>query len=259
MTDNLLQRDIIIATLRNQLEPLPYVNAMWEGGSAAFDRLDAWSDIDLHLDVADDAVEATFEQMEAALLSLSPISDTMRIPEPTWHGHSQCFYTLEKAGEFLKIDCAVMRHSGGDKFIQPELHGTALVYFDKLGVVDPEPFDWEAHNQKLAMRLQEIGDRFGRMQIYVRKEILRQDALNALQFYRGITLNPLVELLRIKYDPARYNWSVRYLSHYLPADEADKLTELSYIANLDELAAKRESAEKWVTALLSELTASFTN
>jgi hypothetical protein len=37
----------ILTGLRQALEPLPYVNAMWEGGAAAFHRVDEWSDIDL--------------------------------------------------------------------------------------------------------------------------------------------------------------------------------------------------------------------
>ena len=48
-----LTRSAILTTLRQALEPLPYVHAMWEGGAAAFGRVDEWSDIDLQVDADD--------------------------------------------------------------------------------------------------------------------------------------------------------------------------------------------------------------
>ena len=62
-----LTRQEIITALVRGLEPLEFVNAMWEGGSAAFNRLDQWSDIDLQFDVADDKVEETFQAVQAVL------------------------------------------------------------------------------------------------------------------------------------------------------------------------------------------------
>ena len=47
-----LTRAEILVTLRAALEPLPYTHALWEGGAAAFGRVDDWSDIDLQVDDA---------------------------------------------------------------------------------------------------------------------------------------------------------------------------------------------------------------
>jgi len=41
-------RSSILSALRAALEPLPFVHAMWEGGAAAFGRVDEWSDGDFH-------------------------------------------------------------------------------------------------------------------------------------------------------------------------------------------------------------------
>ena len=38
-----------MAALRTALEPLPGALALWQGGSAAFGRADAWSDLDLYV------------------------------------------------------------------------------------------------------------------------------------------------------------------------------------------------------------------
>ena len=43
----MLTRETILKTLEDTLKPLDYVQAMWQGGAAAFNRVDAWSDIDL--------------------------------------------------------------------------------------------------------------------------------------------------------------------------------------------------------------------
>ena len=52
---NELTRERVIQTLVVALKPLDYVHAFWEGGAAALNRIDEWSDIDLYLDVDDDA------------------------------------------------------------------------------------------------------------------------------------------------------------------------------------------------------------
>jgi hypothetical protein len=66
-----LTRQEILHALRQRLQPLPYVHAMWEAGAIAFDRVDQWSDIDLQFDVDDNHVEEAFAEVEHALATLS--------------------------------------------------------------------------------------------------------------------------------------------------------------------------------------------
>ena len=79
-----LGRDEITQTLRAALEPQRFVLAAWLGGSAAFDRVDAWSDIDLQVLCEDGRSAEIFARVEAALSSLSPISLVYEVPAPTW-------------------------------------------------------------------------------------------------------------------------------------------------------------------------------
>jgi hypothetical protein len=44
----------------------------------------------------------------------------------------------------------------------------------------------------------------------VKKEIYRGNPLEALSNYHACTLTPLVEVLRMRYKPARYNFHTRY-------------------------------------------------
>jgi len=247
-------RKQIITTIQTELEPLDFVNALWEGGSAAFDRVDQYSDIDLQIDVADACVEHTFEAVEAALLKISPIKDKFRIPEPTWHGHSQCFYKLRDARDYLQIDCAIIKTSSTDKFVQRELHGEPSVLFDKIGVIEQAaPFDWDAHNELLRERITFLCERFERMQVYVEKEILRRHSIDVMGIFRPMTLDPIIEMLRIKHDPARYNWGLRYLHHHLSLSDQARLTDLLYVQDLHELAEKYKIAQKWFWRLADEL------
>ena len=75
----------------------------------------------------------------------------------------------------------------------------------------------------------------------------------AISFYYRFTLNPLVEVMRIKHTPARYNFSTRHIHYDLPAEVINELRELFFVVNLDDLRAKRERAEKWFYKTFTEV------
>src|SRR5262245_27231952 len=126
-----LTREQILTVLQKALEPLPYAHAMWQGGAAAFNRVDEWSDIDLQIDVDDDCVVEAYAVVDATLAEHAPVVLKYELPQPTWHGHYQAFYRFRDASEFLLLDCVVMKHSNPNKFLEPEIHGEAAVLFDK--------------------------------------------------------------------------------------------------------------------------------
>jgi hypothetical protein len=65
-------RDPIRTAVAEALRPCPEVLAGWEGGSAAFGTLDAYSDIDLNFLVSDEAsLDVLYEAVEAALKAVS--------------------------------------------------------------------------------------------------------------------------------------------------------------------------------------------
>jgi predicted nucleotidyltransferase len=246
MDDNpILTRDQILTALTNELISHPFIYAVWEGGSAAFGRQDQWSDIDLMIDVEDDHVPETFAVVEQVLTNLSPIELRYEIPQPTWHGHSQTFYQLRDAGEFMLIDMAVMKHSNQNKFLETELHGQALVLFDRANVVQPPPLNRAELEQTLHKRLEQMWVTFHLFQSLVKKEILRQNPIDAFAFYQGFTIRPLVELLRIQYQPARHQFGLRYIYHDLPMAHAKRMERLIYISDLDDLANKHNEAVYW--------------
>ena len=162
-----INRKQILEKLIATLKPLDYVHALWEGGAAAFNRVDDWSDIDLQVDVEDDKVEAVFELVEEALQQLSPIQRKLEMPQPAWHGHYQTFYKLEGTSEFLVIDFVVMKHSNPNKFLEKEIHGNTIFHFQKIDMTPFMKLDHEQFKQKLDQRLLEINQRFQMFQFLV--------------------------------------------------------------------------------------------
>lgn len=243
-------------TVHNALAALPWTHALWEGGSAAFGRADQWSDVDLQVDVDDDKVAETFDAVEAALATVATVDLVFVVPEPAWHGHSQRFYRFADAPPWLMLDLCVIRHRNPGKFIEPELHGHARVLFDRAGLFHrPPPVDRNAMEQQARAKLAAVTVRFELFQPFVTKEVWREHPLDAWHFYQGLTLAPLITLLRMKHDPLRYDWSARYLHHLLPKAGAEKLTRLSYVGSPAELPARQTEAIAWFRELATELKA----
>ena len=99
-------RTMIDQSLRNRisdavaqaLRPLPTVFAGGEGGSAAFGKVDAYSDIDLEYIVADDAsFDDLYAVAERAIEAVSPITASHTPPKGR-------YYKLKDGGDFLLID-----------------------------------------------------------------------------------------------------------------------------------------------------------
>lgn len=251
-----LTRPALIAAVRGAVEPLPFVHCLWEGGSAAFARADQWSDVDLQCEVDDDRVGAVFDAIEAALANVAKTALVYRVPEPAWHGHSQRFYRFANADAWLMLDLCVMKRSAAYKFNEPAIHGAGGVLFDRSGLfgINVVRTDRAALEEKLRARIGSLRTRFAMFQVLVEKETWRSQPIDALHFYQGLTLAPLVELLRIKHDPLRHNWGNRYLHRTLPAADAKRLEKLMYVGTPKQIVAKRTAAEQWFEELVTELT-----
>ena len=77
-----LDRDRIITTLVSALQPLDYVEAVWQGGAAAFNRVDEWSDIDLVIDAHDDRAADVWPVIDDGLRGLSEVDLRYIVPNP---------------------------------------------------------------------------------------------------------------------------------------------------------------------------------
>jgi hypothetical protein len=237
-----LGRGEILAALRAVLEPLDYVHAMWEGGAAAFGRVDQWSDIDLQVDTDDAHAGEIFAIVERALRELTEIEVKVEVPQPAWHGHHQAFYRLRDAGPFLQLDLVAVVHSSPGKFLERAIHGKPVVHFDKSGVVTPVEIDVDAMLAKLRRRVEDIGNAYRLFGIFPYKEINRGNPIEAIAFYQSSVLRPLLEVLRIIHAPARHNFHTRYIHYDLPAALVAELEPLFFIPSPEMLPAACERA-----------------
>ena len=66
-------------------------------------------------------------------------------------------------------------------------------------------------------------------------------------------MKPLVELLRMRHCPVRWDFGMRYLDRDLPPAVYDQVRDLVFIHHPDDLEAKLVSATVWGNALLRDL------
>jgi len=248
-----LTRKPIIEALIEALKPLDYVHAFYEGGAAAFNRVDEWSDLDLYLVVDDEKVNETFLIVERTLKLLSPIKQKIDLPQTAWSGVSQAFYRLKDANKYLIIDLCVLKLSSSEKFLEPEIHGNVVFYFNKSSKVKPPSLDRDAFVRKLNERMERLQARFDMFNNFIQKEINRGHLLEAVDMYHGLTLATLVEALRIKHNPIHYNFKMEYLHYELPSDVIGKLEHLCFVKDAKDLQEKYREAIKWFHKTMSEI------
>jgi predicted nucleotidyltransferase len=246
-----VNRPYLVACLRQALEACLEVDAAWEGGSAAFDTHDALSDIDAVAVVADDALDHVFATVEAALGALSPVA--LRIDMPPSPGWRQKFYRLRDASEFLVVDLVLLRRSDPLQFREVELHGNGRTWIDRRGLLDEAHLDLPADAAAARARVPALRDNFAMFQHLATKERLRGHAVEALHFYQAFALRPLVEALRLLHCPQRRVFSVRYLARDLPPKVVDRITSLSFISDLDDLADKHDQVQTWFAQVMQSL------
>ena len=240
-------RDRISSAVTEALRPLPAVLAGWEGGSAAFGAVDAYSDIDLTYLVADEAsFELLYASAEHALEMVSPITASHVVPLGR-------YYKLKDGGEFLLVDLIFFRVGDPDHHLEVERHGDKLPLFDKGDWLRPRLLDEAALAIKRDERYRELQAWFPMSQVFVRKAILRGQHVEAVNAFWASTLKPLAELLRMRYCPVRWDFGVRYLDRDLPPPVYDQVRDLAFVRDLGDLEAKLGDAIAWGTVLLREL------
>ena len=240
-------RDRITTVVCDALRPLPEVLAGWEGGSAAFDAVDGYSDIDLNFIVRDDAsFDTLYACAERALATISPIAASYTPPKGR-------YYKLQDAGDYLLLDLIFLRAGDTDHFLEAERHGNAIPLFDKADWLRPRSLDEQALDARRGKRLQELQDWFVISQGFVRKQILRGHHAEAVATYWAVTMRPLAELLRMRHCPARWDFGIRYLDRDVPAPVYDRIRDLAFVRDLEDLDDKLTRATAWGAALLQEL------
>lgn len=237
----------MVAILRDRVD-VPWIDAAWIGGSDAFGRADARSDVDLSVLVDPDRGDDAFALVEAALAEVGGIDAVYRVPEPTWHGHRQAFYQLRGLPESAMVDLCVMRADRLAPFLDPVRHGRPIVWFDRVGAVVPTPD--ETLGATFRTRLATLRDRTRLLAHLPAKAAARGRIAEAADLYQRLLLAPLVEVLRARHDPHRQDFGFRYLPEDLPPDLVARIDALSVPGGPDALVIAIDEVRAWLEAEL---------
>lgn len=253
MTRKTLTRTMIIEEITQALNSLSYVHAFYEGGAAAFNRLDEWSDIDLYVIVDDNKATETFDVIERALMSLSRIIQKYDVPQTQWKNVSQAFYRLDNTSEYLIIDLAVLKTGAEEKFLDPSIHGKAVFYFKRNEKITIPRLDVQSFADRVHKRIERLKARFDMFNIFVQKEINRGNFIEAVDLYYNLTLSSLIEALRIKFNPLHYDFRTRYVYYEFPKTAIQELEQLYAIKNREDLQKKYVRATAWFAETITTI------
>ncbi len=239
------------------LQPRDDVVAVWEGGAAATGFLDQYSDLDLLIVTSQPAADEIFALLDEHFQKSYGVRNRFRMPEPAWHGLSQCFYLLDGMPPLFYCDIAVTSADNPKKFTEPDRHGRALIWFDKTGVYSESPTPPEDIRQ-LGKRLWHIATDVDWLSlIELEKALARNNWIAAQMNYHMFINRHLVLLLNLKFRPAKADFGIRYAEREYPEEAATKMADLLRIASLEDIAAKLPAALDWFESLKEELAAVF--
>jgi len=223
-------RERIAAVIAAALQRDPRVRAIGEGGAAARDRADVYSDLDLFIVAQLDDAPALFERVEAAIGSVTAITHTWCVDPPGFPELVQRFYFVADAPRFFAVDCCVVNQSGLASFLERERHGSFVAWSDPKKLLVARRADRNALAQRRKHRLAQLQGAIPVYSMLVEKELARGHALEALGFYQTL-LRFLIELLGMRHRPERFDFAWRYVDRELPEAARAVIARHSFVGD----------------------------
>lgn len=244
-----INRTIIIETLKKDLKRNPFVFACWLEGADATQTIDQYSDIDIWLDVADGKEKSIITKVKQILSNLAPVD--LHYEEKHSNCHiRQIFFHLQGTSPFLIVDMCIQSHSRNSWFTR----GVEPVYvlFDKDNVIRFRNINKKQRQKDLQDRVAYLKETFQFFELWVQKEILRGHFLEALNNYHTKILEPLIELIRLYYQPLKKDYYLKDISKDVPTEIYEKLQDLFIITSLKELAQKAKKVKTLFKIILKK-------
>ncbi len=216
------------------------IHTFWEGGSVATGFDDEYSDLDAAVICDDDYVEEVFDKTEKYLAETYGIKEKFRVPEPSWHGHSQVFYLLKGTPKFFYIDLLVEKLSASNRFMEPNRHGKSYIWFDKKSLMDDTPISEKDYKDKIVNKLRMFKDSFFINKIELEKQILRGREVDALDGYFKMIIGRLAFLFNVKNRPAKHDFGLLYSYREWSKEDHEFVKEMLYVKDLDDLRNKSQ-------------------
>jgi predicted nucleotidyltransferase len=246
-------REFIRKEMKELLFERSEVIAVWEGGSVATGFDDEYSDLDLSIICEDDCVEAIYELITEYLDKNYGILNKYRVPEPTWHGFSQCYYQTENVPELFYFDIAFIKKSINEKFTESDRHGKSYVWFQKEEILDPTPTSEEKLRERSRIYYQKGTETFFLIDNAVLKYIKRNNFTEAFPAYYAFIARNLGIMLNLKYRPCKVDFGLLYGYRDYSKEDHKLIEDLLKVNNLEELSQKYETAKERYLVLKEEL------
>ncbi|MPN00462.1 hypothetical protein SDC9_147657 [bioreactor metagenome] len=250
----MINSEIIIKKLKEELEPLQYVHAMWLEGADAIGQADEYSDIDIYIDIEDEHEQEAIDKVENILSRVSEI-DYKYVMN---HGHPklrQRIYHLKGSSEYLMIDFCWQLHSRDKEeyvYIKGNTIEAAKVIFDKSEIIRYKDYKEEDYKSFNIEALEECKYRYSQ-HCRVEKYIHRGMYLEAYAYYNRYVLEPLINVLRMIYTPAHAHYYLIHISQHLPKNEVEKLQFFAQVSSLKDIEDKIPQAKIWFSELVERL------
>ena len=243
-------REKIIEAINNTLLDNLYVYAFWLEGADAAGSVDEYSDIDIWLDVEDAKEDLIFNKIEKALEDLGPLDFAYEQEKPDQQIRHK-IYHLKNTPDTLLIDVCIQSHSREFIFTKDLPGEEVKIIFDKTGVIKFKKLDEEELKQAQIKRVDDLKNIFAQ-ESRVIKMIKREQFIDSFYFYYKFILQPLSEVLRIRYAPKKQIF-LKYIAKDLPINIAKQLESLYKVNSLDEMLLKIKIAKELFEKTLREL------
>ncbi len=238
-------RENIVSSIIEAIKDEKFIYAAWQGGAIAFNRVDQWSDIDLIIDTDEDKFDEVFNIIERTLNSISKIKHSFGSIQPIVKGAFQKIYKLKDTSDYLFVEICLLPHTGKEKLLELEIHGNPVIHFDKTNVTVGHKIDNDEFAEMLERRLGTLINIYEIYQYTINKELNRGNYGEAFAFYFAFSLNPLIEILRMRYSPYHYNFRSRYIYYELPNNIVQKLQKLYFVSDHNDLEYKHKQISEW--------------
>ncbi len=249
----MFNRTDVVALMKPWIMANPDILAVWEGGSAATGRLDEYSDLDLSIVVEDDAIEKIFAAFDTWIEKTFGIIHKYRVPEPTWHGLSQCFYDVDKVTPFVYLDIDLIKRSLPHKMMETDRHGHGVLWFDRIGVYNPAPSPREEIKERGHRLFSSITQTDFLTMIEVEKGLARGHFIDVFPTYMAFVQRHLGVALNLKYRPEKADFGTRYGRVEYGKKDAALLENAMQARGIDELRRQYAIVKRRYQELISEL------
>ena len=204
------KRSDVIEKLKPFLIERKNILTIWEGGSAATKSLDPYSDLDLMLVAEQNDIETIYDEIDTFFYNHYGIIESLRMPEPAWHGFSQKFYYLDQTESYFYIDLCILPPHIKDRFTATDRHGVGVIWKDTINFINPKPSNQDEVNQRAKKFYNQTKEGAFVLRLEIEKALLRNNYLDSFHFMYSFMMRYLVPLLNIEHRIERVDFGIRY-------------------------------------------------